>query len=111
MPEKKGQPLEPMPVARAISDLRAQLIAAADDAQGKAIEFKITSVELELQLVLTSEVSANGKLGWGVLSFGGGAKAGDSKTHSLKLTMAVTGPGGGPAPAISGPEGEEPVAG
>src|SRR4051812_23536304 len=100
-----------MPVAAAISDLRQQLIAAIGEGTDQAIRFKITSVELEMKLVLSSEVSADGRLGWGVLSFGAGAKASDAQTHTLKLTLEVAGQGNGPAPLIGGPEGNRPRTG
>jgi len=90
-----------MQVAQAIAQLRDQLIAARVQGLEKEIKFNIRSVELEMHLVLTTEASGEGKIGWGVLSLGGGAKATDAVTHKLKFTLDLADAGGGPAPPIT----------
>jgi hypothetical protein len=91
-----------MPVAQAIVDLRNELSRAESEGKESKLHFEITEVELELQLVLGSEASAGGKVGWGVLSFGAGGKTSGEKTHRLKLSMKVLGPNGGPIPIAQG---------
>jgi hypothetical protein len=99
-----------MQVAQAIADLREQIIAARVEGVEKDVKFTVRTVELEMQLVLTTEGSFEGKLGWGVLSLGGGAKASDALTHKLKLTLDVTSAKSGAPPQISdrGPTGDGP---
>lgn len=90
-----------MPVAEAISDLRAELSEAEKGGDGALIRFEISEVELELQLVLSNEVVGKAKVGWGVLSVGADGKTSDERTHRLKLTMKVVGQGGGSVPIAS----------
>ena len=94
-----------MEVAEAIADLREQIIAAKVAGIEKDIKFTVRTVELEMQLVLTTEANAQGKLGWGVLSLGGGAKATNAQTHKLKLTLELASAEGGPAPPIADESG------
>jgi hypothetical protein len=91
-----------MPVAQAIIDLRNELSRVEVEGKESKLHFEITEIELELQLVLGSEASVGGKVGWGVLSFGVDGKASGEKTHRLKLSMKVLGPSGG-AVAIAQP--------
>jgi hypothetical protein len=86
----KPKPTPNMQVAQAIAELRDQLIAARHQGAEKGLKFLVRSVELEMHLVLTTEASGEAKIGWGVLSLGGGAKATDAVTHKLKLTLDLT---------------------
>ena len=102
------KPQHNMEVAQAIADLREQIIAAQIQGVEKDIRFTVRSVELEMQLVLTTEASGEAKIGWGVLSLGGGGKASDAVTHKLKLTLDITNAAGAP-PSISGDADGRPV--
>ena len=82
---------ELIPLKDAIQDLRKELQAAMQAGEGEALRFQVGNIELELNVVVTREAQASGKLefkilGWGAEA-GGGAKLADQRSHKVKLVL------------------------
>lgn len=83
-------------VAEAIKQLRAQLAEAQREGSGKDLRFAVKSVEVELAVVLKSEVEGGvGVKAWFVEA-SGKAKGADETTHKVKLVLEPVGPDGKP---------------
>lgn len=75
-------------LADALESLRAQLAEAVDRAQGENLSFLCESVEVQLQVVVTSTRKVEGKAGlWSVVTVGGGTDHAASATHVVKLVL------------------------
>jgi hypothetical protein len=70
-------------LAEAVASLRADLLAAIVEGQGKDLQFGLGDVELTLQLVATKHGGA--KIGWSLLGIDGSYDA--ARTHVAKLTL------------------------
>jgi hypothetical protein len=70
-------------LAVAIEALREELAAAIAHGEGSEVKFRISPVELTVQVAVTKGV--DGKIGWGVLGIGGTVQA--ATTHVLKLQL------------------------
>ena len=70
-------------LAEAIQALREQLTQARRTGWFEELGFQVEPVELTIQAVV--DKGADGKVGWGVLSVGGGYKS--ATTQTLKLTL------------------------
>lgn len=83
-------------VAEAIKQLRAQLAEAQREGSGKDLRFAVKSVEVELAVVLKSEVEGGvGVKAWFVEA-SGKTKGADETTHKVKLVLEPVGPDGNP---------------
>ena len=83
-------------VSDAIKQLRAQLEDAQREGIGKDLRFLTKSVEVELAIVFRSEAEGGiGVKAW-FLDISGKAKAGDEKTHKVKLVLEPVGRDGKP---------------
>jgi hypothetical protein len=94
---------EELRLSDAIKKLRAELEDAQSEGTDKKLRFVAKTVEVELALVLKSEVE--GKVGvkaWFVDASGKAGSASESRSK-LKLTLEPIGPGGSPA-LVSDPE-------
>lgn len=80
---------EGLPLARALASLRAELGQAIAAARDEDLRFKVTEIEVQLQVVATTtaEVSAGLSL-WRVVQVGGKLDDGRAATHMVKLTLA-----------------------
>jgi hypothetical protein len=67
-----------IPLARAIQDLRAELLRAVAEGQGKDLRFKLDPVELELSVGMTYK--------W-VVEFGAKGDVERAGSHKLKLKL------------------------
>jgi Trypsin-co-occurring domain 2 len=90
---------ETIPLRDAVRALRAEIMAAAEDASGKSVRFELGQIELEFQVVAKGEKSADGKFS-GKINFhifsvdaalGGGGKHADERTQKIKFVLMPTG--------------------
>lgn len=83
-----------IPLARAIEDLRSELLLAVESGKGQALQFRLKPVELELKLAVTREAGANAGVKFWVLDIGAKGTIGDAATHTLKLVLEPVGKDG-----------------
>lgn len=87
---------EDVTVAEAIKQLRAQLAEAQREGNGKDLRFAVKSVEVELAVVLKSEVEGSAGMKAWFVEASGKAKGADETTHKVKLVLEPVGPDGKP---------------
>ena len=83
-----------IPLARAIEDLRSELLRAVASGKGQALQFRLKPIELELKLAVTREAEANGGVKFWVLDIGAKGSIGDAETHTLRLVLEPVGKDG-----------------
>jgi len=83
-----------IPLARAIEDLRSELLLAVASGKGQPLQFRLKPVELELKLAVTREAGANAGVKFWVLDIGAKGTIGDAITHTLKLVLEPVGKDG-----------------
>jgi hypothetical protein len=84
---KADQSRPGVPLAKAIEDLRAELLDALAAGQGKDLRFKLKPIELELNLAVTWKGEANAGVKFWVLELGAKGSAERAESHKLKLTL------------------------
>jgi hypothetical protein len=83
-----------IPLARAIEDLRSELLLAVASGRDQPLQFRLKPIELELKLAVTREVGANAGVKFWVLDIGAKGTIGDAMTHTLKLVLEPVGKDG-----------------
>ena len=86
---------ETIPLRDALAALRVELVGATGDAAGQKIRFELGPIELEFQVVATTEKGVEGKVGGKVnfhifsaeASIGGNVKGSDDRTQKVKLVL------------------------
>ena len=76
-----------VPLAKAIEDLRSELLGALAEGQGKPLRFRLKPVELELSIAMTWKGEANAGVKFWVLELGAKGGAERTGTHKLKLVL------------------------
>jgi hypothetical protein len=76
-----------IPLAKAIQDLRSELLAAMEEGTGKSLRFKLKPIELDLELALTWSGEANGGVKFWVVEFGAKGGAEKAATQRIKLVL------------------------
>ncbi|MFJ6984492.1 MULTISPECIES: trypco2 family protein [unclassified Streptomyces] len=72
----------------AVASLREQLTEAVAQATGENLAFDVESVEIELEMTVTTAVKGEAKATiWQVVSLGGGAERSSSGVHRVKLSL------------------------
>jgi Trypsin-co-occurring domain 2 len=95
MQERTIMPEEPrIPLARAIEDLRSELLKAAVLGKGQPLQFRLRPIELELKLAVTSEGQVGGAIKFYVVDFSTKGTISDEMTHTLKLVLEPVGSNG-----------------
>jgi hypothetical protein len=85
---KAPVPDDGLPLARALSSLRAELAEAIEAARQEELRFKVESIEVNLQVVATTSGGGSAELGlWQVVKVGGKLDHSRGATHSVKLTL------------------------
>ena len=74
-------------LADTIAALRSELAAAMAEGKDKDLHFELGEVGVEFQVVVSRDVSADGGIRFGVVSFGGKGSLGDEGTHRISLTL------------------------
>jgi hypothetical protein len=80
-------PKSAIPLAKAIQDLRNELLQAVAEGQGKDLRFKLDPVELELSLGMTYKAGGQAGVKFWVLDIGAKADVERAATHTLKLKL------------------------
>jgi hypothetical protein len=80
-------PKSAIPLAKAIQDLRNELLQAVAEGEGKELRFKLDPVELELSLGMTYKGGANAGVKFWVLDLGAKGDLERATTHKLKLKL------------------------
>jgi hypothetical protein len=91
----------PIGLAEAVENLRRELKEATERSKGDELRLLVDAIELELELEISREGGPEGKVsftlfGTGV-EFGGGAKAGTTSAHRIKLSLRPKPPEGSAA--------------
>ncbi|TDC85584.1 trypco2 family protein [Actinomadura sp. 7K507] len=84
-----------LPLAEAVRQLRAELLAATEEGQAHGLKFTVESVDLELNLVLDTRSKYDGGLSLWKVSAGGGREKGRQETHRMTLRLKPQHTGGG----------------
>jgi hypothetical protein len=74
-------------LADAIDQLRRELGRAIEAARGERLQFALGTVELELQVELSTKGSAKADAKWLVVSVGASAGVERTGIHTVKLTL------------------------
>lgn len=77
----------PIPLAKAIQDLRTELLAAVTEGRDKDLRFRLDPVELELSLGMTLKGGVNAAVKFWVLEVGAKGEAERVAMHKLKLKL------------------------
>ena len=83
-----------IPLARAIEDLRSELLAAVASGKNQPLQFRLKPIELELKLAVTREAGTNAGVKFWVLDIGAKGTIADATTHTLKLVLEPVGKDG-----------------
>jgi hypothetical protein len=76
-----------IPLSEMIQSLRQELRVALAKGEGEPIRFEVTKVELELQIAVSREKGAEGKLKFSVLEAGAKAGKAQQDTHLFRLEL------------------------
>jgi hypothetical protein len=79
--------LSRIPLARAIQDLRQELLTAVAEGRGKELRFKLKPIELELNIGMAFKAEGNAGVKFWVVDVGGKAIGENTATHKLKLVL------------------------
>ena len=82
-------------LAEVIGELRRELQAAMNDAEGEQLRFELGPVELEATVVVEKGGGGGAKVRFWVIELGGEAKASEVSTHRVKLSLQPRLAGGG----------------
>jgi hypothetical protein len=77
-----------------LSDLRAELIEARTEGEGKDVRFEVADAELEVLLTTTKSADGKGGVKFWVYNAEAGISGKQERTHRLKLKLRPTGPDG-----------------
>ena len=80
-------PAGAVPLAGAIAALRAELITAWTDAQGKMLRFKVAPVELTIEAAVTWSGKGTAGIKWWLLDVNGEVSREKAVTQTIKLTL------------------------
>lgn len=83
-------------LSNAIENLREELAEAQEQGKGKALQFDVGTIEIELEVVAEKEIAGNGKINWWIVESGVDTKASKTNTHKLKLTLQTVASNGKP---------------
>jgi hypothetical protein len=90
-----------IPLAKAIEDLRAELLEALRKGANQELQFRLKPIELELKLAVTKQAEANAGVKFWVVQLGGKGGYDAATTHTLKLTLEPVGKDGSSEVLIS----------
>ena len=76
-----------LPLAEAVRQLRAELLAATEEGEAHGLKFTVESIDLELNLVLDTRSKYDGRLALWKVSAGGGREKGRQETHRMILKL------------------------
>jgi len=74
-------------LAETIAALRSELATALSEGQGHQLQFRLADVDIEFQVAITRDASADGGVRFRVISFGAKGRLADEATHRIALKM------------------------
>jgi NTP-dependent ternary system trypsin peptidase co-occuring protein len=74
-------------LAETIAALRLQLANAQAAGKGGSLQFRLGEIEVEFQVAITKDASADGGVRFGVISFGAKGGLAQASTHRIALRM------------------------
>jgi hypothetical protein len=86
--------VEGIELAQMLADLRAELIKARAEGEGKDVRFEVADAELEVLLTTTKSADGKGGVKFWVYNAEAGVSGSHEQTHRLKLKLRPTGPDG-----------------
>ncbi len=84
-----------IPLAKAIQDLRQELLTAVAEGRDKELRFKLKPIELELNIAMTYKGEGNVGVKFWVIDISGKAAGEYATTHKLKLVLQPVDSAGG----------------
>lgn len=83
--------MDTIPLREAVQALRAEIMAAAEDASLQEVRFEVGPIEMEFQVVAKKEKGGEAKLGFHIFAaeatLGGSAKGANERTQKVKLVL------------------------
>ncbi|MGI9001278.1 MAG: trypco2 family protein [Pseudonocardia sp.] len=77
-----------VPLSDAIASLRVELQQALEEGAGKPLQFLVSALDVELEVVVTAKASGKASAGlWTVITAEAGAEHSRSRTHRIKLSL------------------------
>jgi Trypsin-co-occurring domain 2 len=83
-----------IPLAELVAALRQELVLAIAQGQGQAVQFTLGDIELELNVGVSRQATAQGGVQFWVFTLGANASATASTTHTIRLTLKAQTSGG-----------------
>jgi hypothetical protein len=83
-----------IPLAKAIEELRAELLSALKKGAGQELQFRLKPIQLELKVGITKTAEGNGGIKFWVAEFGAKGSYENAITHTLTLTLDAVGKDG-----------------
>ncbi|MFA1541417.1 trypco2 family protein [Actinomadura monticuli] len=80
-----------IPLSDAIKQLRMELKEAMEEGKDDELKFEVSSIELELNMVIDTRRKMEGKLSLWKVAAGGGRESGKSSTHRMMLSLKPRG--------------------
>lgn len=81
-------------LAKAINQLRQELVEARAGGSGKEVQFEVEGAEIELQVGMTKEGGAGGSVSFWVFSVEASGKLASEVVQTLRLKLRPKGPDG-----------------
>ncbi len=100
MPEEQG----PIELADAVRELRRELTAAMDMAEGQRLRFALEAVEMEFLLEVRKEAGGEAGIKFWVVNLGAKGGVSSGSTHRVTLTLNPKDVQTGRAPEIADEE-------
>jgi hypothetical protein len=86
--------MDTIPLEDAIRALRAEILAAREDASTEEVRFELGPIEMEFQVVARKEFGGEAKLGFHIFvaeaTVGGSGKSTDERTQKVKFVLNPT---------------------
>jgi hypothetical protein len=79
--------VESIGLEEAIRAVRRELTGAMAAAKDETIRFRVKSVQLDFQTVVTREADASARVRFYVVDVGGGGKIGSAATHTVHVEL------------------------
>jgi hypothetical protein len=89
-----GEDVEPVGLAEAIAQIRAELVAAIQEGAGSPVKFRPGPIELEFQVDVTRSKGASGGVKVSVISLGAQGRRDRTDTNRVMVTLTPVGDGG-----------------
>jgi hypothetical protein len=79
--------MKPLKLSDAIETIREEFEIAQKRSENKELRFNVTSIEIELEVVIEEEESTSGGINWYVFMGSVSSKENETKKHKLKVYL------------------------